>query len=62
MLSLFCKKKKQETVNFLSDLCLELDIEVHEHLAHTLWDPMEIISCNGGIVPLTFDMFLVAIC
>ncbi|KAI9563084.1 CRY-D [Daphnia sinensis] len=44
---------------FIQDyLCLELDIEVYEHVAHTLWDPMDIIASNGGTPPLTYEMFV----
>lgn len=44
---------------FFVDLCSELDIEVYEHVAHTLWDPMDIIASNGGTPPLTYEMFVV---
>ena len=36
-----------------------LDIAIYEHVAHTLWDPMDIIRANGGTPPLTYEMFLV---
>ena len=37
------------------------NIEYIEHVSHTLWDPMKIIEANGGIPPLTYDMFVVCI-
>ena len=40
-------------------MCLELDIDVDEQVAHTLWDPMDIIASNGGTPPLTYEMFVV---
>ncbi|XP_046642554.1 cryptochrome-1-like isoform X1 [Daphnia pulicaria] len=40
------------------NFCSELDIEVYEHVAHTLWDPMDIIASNGGTPPLTYEMFV----
>ena len=36
-----------------------LSIPVYEHVAHTLWDPMDIINANGGTPPLTYEMFQV---
>lgn len=40
-------------------LCNELDISYNEKISHTLWNPREIIETNGGIPPLTYQMFLV---
>ncbi|XP_004529289.1 cryptochrome-1 isoform X1 [Ceratitis capitata] len=39
-------------------LCHELGIEAVEKVSHTLWDPRTVISTNGGIPPLTYQMFL----
>ncbi|XP_039961054.1 cryptochrome-1 [Bactrocera tryoni] len=39
-------------------LCNDLDIEAVEKVSHTLWDPRTVISTNGGIPPLTYQMFL----
>ncbi|XP_053955954.1 cryptochrome-1 [Anastrepha ludens] len=39
-------------------LCNELGIEAVEKVSHTLWDPRTVISTNGGIPPLTYQMFL----
>ncbi|XP_034243121.1 cryptochrome-1 [Thrips palmi] len=39
--------------------CLEnCGIKWTEEISHTLWDPHEIIETNGGIPPLTYEMFL----
>uniref|UniRef100_T1GZF7 Photolyase/cryptochrome alpha/beta domain-containing protein n=1 Tax=Megaselia scalaris TaxID=36166 RepID=T1GZF7_MEGSC len=35
-----------------------LNIPFVEKVSHTLWDPDEIITTNGGIPPLTYEMFL----
>lgn len=40
-------------------LCRELGIGFHERISHTLWNPRDIIKTNGGIAPLTHQMFLV---
>lgn len=40
-------------------LCHELDIITIEKISHTLWDPKNVIDTNGGIPPLTYQMFLV---
>ncbi|XP_017145329.1 cryptochrome-1 [Drosophila miranda] len=39
-------------------LCRELGIEYVEKVSHTLWDPRLVIETNGGIPPLTYQMFL----
>lgn len=41
-------------------LCRELGIEYVEKVSHTLWDPRMVIDTNGGIAPLTYQMFLVS--
>lgn len=35
-----------------------LNIPFVEKISHTLWNPDEIIITNGGIAPLTYEMFL----
>lgn len=45
--------------NLFTGLCQDFQIEVSEHVAHTLWDPMDIIAANGGSPPLTYEMFVV---
>jgi len=47
--------------NLVRDMCEELQIECIERISHTLWDPHVIIETNGGIPPLTYQMFLVSI-
>lgn len=42
------------------NLCRELGIEYVEKVSHTLWDPRMVIDTNGGIAPLTYQMFLVS--
>lgn len=44
--------------NQVRSQCKELGIEIVEKIAHTLWDPFEIIDCNGGQPPLTYEMFV----
>ncbi|XP_041978712.1 cryptochrome-1 [Aricia agestis] len=38
--------------------CRVLGVHVYEHVAHTLWDPANVVVANGGIPPLTYEMFL----
>jgi cryptochrome len=38
-----------------------LGIKWTEEVSHTLWNPHEIIETNGGIPPLTYEMFMVGI-
>ncbi|XP_050345943.1 cryptochrome-1 [Nymphalis io] len=40
------------------NLCREIGISCHENVSHTLWDPDSVIQANGGIPPLTYQMFL----
>ncbi|EDW83799.1 uncharacterized protein Dwil_GK13802 [Drosophila willistoni] len=42
----------------VKSLCQELGIEWVEMVSHTLWDPHTVIETNGGIPPLTYQMFL----
>ncbi|KAG0726473.1 Cryptochrome-1 [Chionoecetes opilio] len=39
-------------------MCSELGITMMERIAHTLWDPFEIIEANGGQPPTTYEMFV----
>lgn len=41
-------------------LCRELGIDFVEKVSHTLWEPRTVIDTNGGIPPLTYQMFLVS--
>ncbi|XP_063534266.1 cryptochrome-1 isoform X2 [Cydia strobilella] len=38
--------------------CREIGVTCHEHVSHTLWEPDTVIKANGGIPPLTYQMFL----
>lgn len=40
--------------------CGEVGLECREHVSHTLWEPDAVIRANGGIPPLTYQMFLVS--
>jgi len=42
----------------IQNLSVELNFEYQEHVSHTLWDPLCLISANGGIAPLTFNSFV----
>ncbi|XP_055380996.1 cryptochrome-1 [Condylostylus longicornis] len=43
----------------VKDLCRnELMINYEEKISHTLWNPQKVIETNGGIPPLTYQMFL----
>ncbi|XP_063709618.1 cryptochrome-1 [Culicoides brevitarsis] len=39
-------------------LCSDIGVEFVEKVSHTLWNPNEIIDANGGVAPLTYQMFL----
>lgn len=45
----------------IQNLCRMMDVKCVEKVSHTLWDPQQIIRTNGGIPPLTYQMFLVSI-
>ena len=47
--------------NDVKALCKKLDIEMIEKVSHTLWDPFDIIDANGGMAPLTYEMFVVSL-
>ncbi|XP_067947686.1 cryptochrome-1-like [Watersipora subatra] len=38
-------------------LCEKLGVERIAKTGHTLWNPHDIIECNGGTPPLTYDIF-----
>lgn len=40
--------------------CREIGVTCKEHVSHTLWEPVTVIKANGGIPPLTYEMFLVS--
>ena len=39
--------------------CQERGVTLVEKVSHTLWDPKLVIETNGGVPPLTYQMFLV---
>lgn len=41
--------------------CEEEGVDTIERGSHTLWDPRKVIETNGGVPPLTYQMFLVNI-
>ena len=43
------------------NLCRMMDVKCVEKVSHTLWDPEQVIATNGGIPPLTYQMFLVSL-
>lgn len=56
-----CEPIWNERDEATKSLCRELGIEYVEKVSHTLWDPRVVIDTNGGIAPLTYQMFLVSI-
>ncbi|KAG8231453.1 Cryptochrome 1 [Ladona fulva] len=53
-----CEPIWKERDDSVKDLCQEIGIECVEEVSHTLWDPRVVIETNGGIPPLTYQMFL----
>ncbi|XP_058822290.1 cryptochrome-1 [Topomyia yanbarensis] len=53
-----CEPIWKERDERISDLCKMMDVRCVEKVSHTLWDPEEVIRVNGGIPPLTYQMFL----
>uniref|UniRef100_T1PEJ3 Cryptochrome-1 n=1 Tax=Musca domestica TaxID=7370 RepID=T1PEJ3_MUSDO len=53
-----CEPIWNERDNSVKALCHDLGIEAVEKISHTLWDPQTVIDTNGGIPPLTYQMFL----
>ncbi|GAB0091616.1 Cryptochrome-1 [Sergentomyia squamirostris] len=39
-------------------VCGEMGVKYNERVSHTLWTPRDVIHANGGIPPLTYEMFL----
>jgi len=54
-----CEPIWNERDETIRSLCRELSIDLVEKVSHTLWDPRTVIDTNGGIPPLTYQMFLV---
>ncbi|CAH1645315.1 unnamed protein product [Spodoptera littoralis] len=42
----------------VKNACKEIGVVCKEHVSHTLWEPDTVIKANGGIPPLTYQMFL----
>lgn len=42
-----------------SALSFELGFHCIPHYTQTLWDPMDVITANGGTAPATFETFVV---
>ncbi|CAB0002124.1 unnamed protein product [Nesidiocoris tenuis] len=53
-----CEPIWRERDQEVMSMCQELGIECIERVSHTLWDPKLVIKTNGGIPPLTYQMFL----
>ncbi|KAK7792275.1 hypothetical protein R5R35_013307 [Gryllus longicercus] len=53
-----CEPIWQERDNAVKKFCRENKIECFEKVSHTLWDPHLVQKTNGGVPPLTFQMFL----
>lgn len=53
-----CEPIWKERDDAVQLLCRELGIGYHERISHTLWNPRDIIETNGGLPPLTYQMFL----
>nr|ANW48376.1 cryptochrome 1 [Euphausia superba]AUI80370.1 cryptochrome 1 [Euphausia superba] len=53
-----CEAIWNERDKVVNKMCQELNIDVVEEVAHTLWNPYDIIELNGGTPPLTYEMFL----
>lgn len=55
-----CEPIWKERDDAVELLCRELGIGYHERISHTLFNPRDIIATNGGVAPLTHEMFLVS--
>ncbi|XP_055603870.1 cryptochrome-1 [Uranotaenia lowii] len=53
-----CEPIWRERDNAIISLCKAMDVKCVEKVSHTLWDPEQVIQTNGGIPPLTYQMFL----
>ena len=56
-----CEYIWRERDDAVKTLCNSKSVECVEKISQTLWDPNEVIETNGGIPPLTYQMFLVSI-
>lgn len=55
-----CEPIWKERDDQIVNLCRMMDVKCVEKVSHTLWDPEQVIATNGGIPPLTYQMFLVS--
>lgn len=53
-----CEPIWKERDDGIVNLCRMMDVKCVEKVSHTLWDPEQVIATNGGIPPLTYQMFL----
>jgi cryptochrome len=53
-----CEPIFQERDTRIELFCSQTSIECVEKISHTLWNPREIIKTNGGVPPLTYQIFL----
>ena len=47
----------KKTESFLKEICKENDVEVIDCVSHTLWKTEDILKANGGIPPVTYEVF-----
>ncbi|XP_039754282.1 cryptochrome-1 isoform X3 [Pararge aegeria] len=53
-----CEPIWQARDECVRSLCRKIGVGCRENVSHTLWDPDTVIRANGGIPPLTYEMFL----
>nr|BAF45421.1 cryptochrome precursor [Dianemobius nigrofasciatus] len=53
-----CEPIWQHRDDLVKKFCKENGIKCIERVSHTLWNPHDVIKTNGGIPPLTFEMFV----
>lgn len=55
-----CEPIWRERDSSVENLCHDIGVNCIEKISHTLWNPQAVIQANGGIPPLTYEMFLVS--
>ncbi|XP_039290665.1 cryptochrome-1 [Nilaparvata lugens] len=53
-----CEPIWAERDNAVKSFCDGAGVKWIEKVSHTLWNPKEVIEANGGVPPLTYQMFL----
>lgn len=53
-----CEPIWRDRDNKVKDFCADVGIKCVEKISHTLWNPNDIIDTNGGVPPLTYQMFV----